>query len=61
MSSELPLAEALLEIERLRKLVEASKLINSSIEGEALYESILTVARRETREQHLQTRSHRGF
>ncbi len=39
------LSAALLEIERLRSLVEASKLINSSIEGRALYESILQVAR----------------
>jgi phosphoserine phosphatase RsbU/P len=35
------------ELERLRKLVEASKLINSSIEPEALFASILTVARNE--------------
>ncbi|MBW3671362.1 MAG: GAF domain-containing protein, partial [Acidobacteria bacterium] len=35
------------EITRLRKLVEASKLINSSIEPDSLYESILTVARNE--------------
>jgi len=35
------------EIERLRQVVEASKLINSSIEPEALFQSILTVARRE--------------
>jgi sigma-B regulation protein RsbU (phosphoserine phosphatase) len=42
-----PLAAAQAEVVRLRTLVEASKLINSSIEGEALYESILTVARRE--------------
>jgi len=35
------------ELERLRKLVEASKLINSSIEPDALFASILTVARNE--------------
>ena len=35
------------ELERLRTLVEASKLINSSIEAEALFASILTVARNE--------------
>ena len=35
------------EIERLRVLVEASKLINSSIEPDALLASILTVARNE--------------
>ncbi|HET7712768.1 MAG TPA: GAF domain-containing SpoIIE family protein phosphatase [Thermoanaerobaculia bacterium] len=35
------------QLERLRTLVEASKLINSSIEPEALYDSILTVARKE--------------
>ena len=35
------------EMERLRKLVEASKLINSSIEPDALFASILTVARNE--------------
>ncbi len=35
------------EMERLRTLVEASKLINSSIEADALFASILTVARRE--------------
>lgn len=35
------------EMERLRKLVEASKLINQSIEADALFTSILTVARNE--------------
>jgi sigma-B regulation protein RsbU (phosphoserine phosphatase) len=35
------------ELERLRTLVEASKLINSSIEPDALFGSILTVARNE--------------
>jgi len=35
------------EMERLRTLVEASKLINSSIEPDALFGSILTVARNE--------------
>jgi sigma-B regulation protein RsbU (phosphoserine phosphatase) len=35
------------EMERLRTLVEASKLINSSIEPDALFASILTVARNE--------------
>ncbi len=35
------------EIARLRTLVEASKLINSSIEPDSLFESILTVARQE--------------
>jgi sigma-B regulation protein RsbU (phosphoserine phosphatase) len=35
------------EMERLRTLVEASKLINSSIEPNALFASILTVARNE--------------
>ena len=35
------------EIERLKTLVEASKLINSSIEPDALFDSILTVARNE--------------
>ncbi|MDP9360892.1 MAG: SpoIIE family protein phosphatase [Acidobacteriota bacterium] len=35
------------EIERLRTLVEASKLINSSIEPDTLFASILTVARNE--------------
>ena len=35
------------EMERLRTLVEASKLINSSIEPNALFGSILTVARNE--------------
>lgn len=35
------------EMERLRTLVEASKLINSSIEPDALLASILTVARNE--------------
>jgi sigma-B regulation protein RsbU (phosphoserine phosphatase) len=35
------------EIERLKTLVEASKLINSSIEPDALFESILSVARNE--------------
>jgi sigma-B regulation protein RsbU (phosphoserine phosphatase) len=35
------------ELERLRTLVEASKLINSSIEPDALFASILTVARNE--------------
>jgi sigma-B regulation protein RsbU (phosphoserine phosphatase) len=41
------LSEARDEIIRLRTLVEASKLINSSIEAESLFESILAVARRE--------------
>jgi sigma-B regulation protein RsbU (phosphoserine phosphatase) len=35
------------EIERLKTLVEASKLINSSIEPDALFDSILSVARNE--------------
>src|SRR4051812_46893803 len=35
------------EIEHLKKLVEASKLINSSIEPDALFASILSVARQE--------------
>src|SRR5438067_10166864 len=35
------------EMERLRKLVEASKLINSSIDPDRLFDSILTVARNE--------------
>jgi sigma-B regulation protein RsbU (phosphoserine phosphatase) len=35
------------EMDRLRTLVEASKLINSSIEPDALFGSILTVARNE--------------
>src|SRR5438128_1960472 len=35
------------EMERLRKLVEASKLINSSIDADRLFASILTVARTE--------------
>jgi len=35
------------ETERLRTLVEASKLINSSIEPDQLFDSILTVARKE--------------
>jgi sigma-B regulation protein RsbU (phosphoserine phosphatase) len=35
------------EIEHLKTLVEASKLINSSIEPDALFASILTVARKE--------------
>jgi sigma-B regulation protein RsbU (phosphoserine phosphatase) len=35
------------EMERLRKLVEASKLINSSIDADGLFASILTVARNE--------------
>src|SRR5437763_3599252 len=35
------------EMERLRTLVEASKLINSSIEPDTLFASILTVARNE--------------
>jgi len=35
------------EIDRLRTLVEASKLINSSIEPDTLFASILTVARNE--------------
>ena len=35
------------EIERLRTIVEASKLINSSIEAESLFGSILAVARNE--------------
>jgi sigma-B regulation protein RsbU (phosphoserine phosphatase) len=35
------------ELERLRTLVEASKLINSSIDADALFASILTVARNE--------------
>lgn len=35
------------EIERLHRLVEASKLINSSIEADALFDSILKVARHE--------------
>jgi phosphoserine phosphatase RsbU/P len=39
--------EAQDEIERLRTIVEASKLINSSIEADALFDSILRVAREE--------------
>lgn len=39
------LAAAKAEIERLRTLIEASKLINSSIEDEDLFESILMVAK----------------
>ncbi len=35
------------EMERLRRLVEASKLINSSIDADRLFASILTVARQE--------------
>jgi sigma-B regulation protein RsbU (phosphoserine phosphatase) len=35
------------ELVRLRTLVEASKLINSSIDADALFDSILTVARNE--------------
>ena len=35
------------EVERLRTLVEASKLINSSLDDEGLFESILSVARGE--------------
>ena len=35
------------ELERLRTLVEASKLINSSIEPDTLFAAILTVARKE--------------
>lgn len=35
------------EIEHLKTLVEASKMINSSIEADALFASILTVARKE--------------
>ncbi len=35
------------QLERLRTLVEASKLINSSIDPDALYDSILAVARKE--------------
>ena len=35
------------EVERLKTIVEASKLINSSIEAQALFESILAVARKE--------------
>lgn len=35
------------EIEHLHRLVEASKLINSSIEADALFDSILSVARNE--------------
>lgn len=41
------LAGARAEIERLRTLIEASKLINSSIDDEDLFESILMVARNE--------------
>jgi sigma-B regulation protein RsbU (phosphoserine phosphatase) len=49
MSSDLPadLAGARAEIERLRTLIEASKLINSSIDDEDLFESILMVAKNE--------------
>ena len=39
------LKAAIVEIERLRTLVEASKLINSSIESDRLFDSILEVAR----------------
>src|SRR5438445_631818 len=35
------------ELERLRTLVEASKLINSSIDADQLFDSILAVARNE--------------
>lgn len=35
------------EVERLRTIVEASKLINSSIEADTLFESILAVAKKE--------------
>ena len=35
------------EVERLKTVVEASKLINSSIEADSLFESILGVARKE--------------
>ncbi|MFA6959073.1 MAG: GAF domain-containing SpoIIE family protein phosphatase [Thermoanaerobaculia bacterium] len=41
------LQAAIVEIDRLRTLVEASKLINSSIESDKLFDSILEVARRE--------------
>jgi len=41
------LAGARAEIERLRTLIEASKLINSSIDDEDLFESILMVAKNE--------------
>jgi sigma-B regulation protein RsbU (phosphoserine phosphatase) len=41
------LADAQAEIERLRTLIEASKLINSSIDDEDLFESILMVAKNE--------------
>ncbi len=41
------LQAAIVEIERLRTLVEASKLINSSIESDRLFDSILEVARHE--------------
>lgn len=41
------LKAAIVEIERLRTLVEASKLINSSIESDRLFDSILEVARHE--------------
>jgi sigma-B regulation protein RsbU (phosphoserine phosphatase) len=40
------LQAAIVEIDRLRTLVEASKLINSSIESDKLFDSILEVARR---------------
>lgn len=41
------LKNALAEIERLKTLVEASKLINSSPDPDSLFDSILEVARRE--------------
>jgi len=41
------LDEALAEIERLKTLVEASKLINSSLSADTLFDSILRVAREE--------------
>jgi phosphoserine phosphatase RsbU/P len=45
--SAAPLPAALAEIRRLETLVHASKLINSTIEGDALYDAILDVVRTE--------------
>ncbi|HVT43234.1 MAG TPA: hypothetical protein VMT00_02485, partial [Thermoanaerobaculia bacterium] len=41
------LQKALEEIRRLEILVESSKLMNSSLDGRALYDSILEIVRRE--------------
>jgi phosphoserine phosphatase RsbU/P len=45
LNGPVDLAGARAEIDRLRTLIEASKLINSSIEDEDLFESILMVAK----------------